>query len=42
LATYLANEKIASFAGVRRSQSLQKALSHNLPLGDPRKRGTLA
>lgn len=42
LSNYLANEKLASFAEIRRSQTLRRALSHNLPIGDPRQRGTLA
>lgn len=42
IAEFLASEKTTLFAGVARSRSLQRALSQNLPVGDPRQRGTLA
>lgn len=42
LSEFLVTEKTTLFADVRRSQTLQRALSQNLPIGDPRRRGTLA
>ncbi|BDC48382.1 hypothetical protein F183_A06980 [Bryobacterales bacterium F-183] len=41
VAEFLTNEKTSLLADVRRSKSLQRALSQNLPIGDPRHRGTL-